>query len=125
MGYAFAEALRDRISVGHARIKTTDAADIWDEVVPSRHGLDWNTKFRWIKNAVDNKHISGSPLNEHGGANKSTYVGIADQEAFFRRKGWKTLATAKEPVCGARSSQKRLRSTGSCGYFFGRQCVLC
>jgi len=92
MGRSFASELEDRLSVGDEQMTTAKAAEIWNGTVagPQTHERH-NTRFRWIKNSIDNGHVAGAPLNADGRANKDTVVRVADLAAFFRRREWRQL----------------------------------
>ena len=87
LGRDFADELQDRHDVREVTMTTARAAEVLGAVDPrtDRH----NTRFRWIKNAIDNKQVAGSPLNENGDANVKTVLKTIDLAAFFRRKDWR------------------------------------
>jgi hypothetical protein len=96
MGRAFAAHLVDRISVGQTSMTTLDAADTWAKL--EGYGRDdqrHNTRFRWIKVAVDRGHVVGENLNPVGNANKDSIIDVQDLADFLRRRNWRKLLDPK------------------------------
>ncbi len=92
LGHVFAQALEERLSVRETEMTTARAAQLWREIDPQMQSTSVeNTRFRWIKNAIDNGHVEGVPLNANGEANRNTVVQVRDLAAFFRRKDWRML----------------------------------
>jgi hypothetical protein len=90
LGRRFAAALEDRQSVRETSMTTARAAAFWMEIDPSANPAH-NTRFRWIKNAMDNGHVHGARLNANGDANKDTVLQVGDLAAFFRRRNWRKM----------------------------------
>src|SRR5689334_19822094 len=86
LGGVFSRELEDRLSVNETEMLVTTASAIWSDIDPApRTQRRGNTKYRWVKAAIDLGYAKGTPLNSDGTAFKQTVVNVGELAAFFKR----------------------------------------